>query len=481
MIHLKFESHKMSAASDIAQRQPLIKRTLGVNSCQLSAAIIVADVIGIGILATPLAFAKVGWALGLSMLVLCMAVSVHVSCMLWRIFLENRQSRTLGEVVDAAMAKAPVWQRRAMSGFMSLCQALTMFFAVGAYTLTFGRGLGTALYKLQGCLPVWTCVASAAIFCALSSIRRLGSRQQKPLLILNVVTLAGTIIVPLGRMAAEGVVRPAGAVFLPVASSLQMTDAMSGLGLILLSLVGHFMAVEIMAEMERPEEFVKAYVGYAVPFQLVTYTTTALGAYYYRGSLVKGLLLDNIEFGGWLQLANFCLAFHMLAVAVVKGVVVCRMAHRWLAPHTLDGDSSTAWLTWVSIGLGCVSAANLVAQMIPFFDLLLQLWGATLAPLSLVAIILIFFIWKRGNCSGIGAFEKIVMLVEVVVSFLVLIYGATSSLALIVEKYRTHGHPFACHCEEMWATCGCSSDHHGMDFCAEATVPPTIPLVPPGL
>ena len=56
------------------------------------------------------------------------------------------------------------------------------------------------------------------------------------------------------------------------------------------------MVVGIMAEMERPDEFVKAYVGYTVPFQLVTYIATAMGAYYYR-SMVEGLLLDNIEFG----------------------------------------------------------------------------------------------------------------------------------------------------------------------------------------
>jgi hypothetical protein len=39
------------------------------------------------------------------------------------------------------------------------------------------------------------------------------------------------------------------------------------------------MVVGIMAEMERPDEFVKTYVGYTVPFQLVTYIATVMGAY----------------------------------------------------------------------------------------------------------------------------------------------------------------------------------------------------------
>jgi hypothetical protein len=71
----------------------------------------------------------------------------------------------------------------------------------------------------------------------------------------------------------------------------------------------------------------------------------------------------------------------MLAVAVVEGVVVCRMAHQWLALYTLGGDNSNARLTWVFIGLGCFSAANLMAQVIPFFDFCYNFVGRHIGPI----------------------------------------------------------------------------------------------------
>ena len=89
----------------------------GHNGVFLTAGIIVADVVGAGILAMPVALANFGLYPGIVALLLLLAANVHISVVMWRVRMFCPTcigTTTYTGFVRGAFAKAPAWQRRVM-------------------------------------------------------------------------------------------------------------------------------------------------------------------------------------------------------------------------------------------------------------------------------------------------------------------------------------------------------------------------------
>jgi len=112
----------------------------------------------------------------------------------------------------------------------------------------------------------------------------------------------------------------------------------------------------------------------------------------------------------------------------------------------------------------------LLANLVPFFGDAVDLLGSTLTPLSSwVLPIAMFARWYYDAVEErpqVSAAEWAVMLCELLIALGLMILGTYSSVQTLREHWHTYGYPFACHCEGMWNTCACSSDHVGMaDVC----------------
>mmetsp|Transcript_74920 Transcript_74920/g.173705 ORF Transcript_74920/g.173705 Transcript_74920/m.173705 type:complete len:488 (-) Transcript_74920:8-1471(-) len=449
-------------------RKPSLPPLNAGNSALLTAGIIIADVLGAGILSMGVAVAKFGWLLGTAVILLMLAMNVHISVLMWRVRMGCPPAFTYLDLSTAAFSRAPSWQRRLMEGLTIYSQQIFLFLCMSVYALSVGRSLGNLLYdEFHNCLRILVLTGLASFAPVCLSARSMG--HYSTLIALNVLLIAGSAIIPVAHMASSGVreTRDAGSTMRPF-EHLTFTGSLAALGTMNFAITSQNMIVEIMAEMKYPAEFPKAYY-ISAPFQAAMMILAGVGTYYYMGSGITGILGDNIPFGVTFRMAALCLLLHMLVTYLIKSVVVCRFFQSLWQPSSLNDTTLYGWMAWAwTVGL-TMAATWLVSQLVPFFTDLVDLIGATLTPLNCCFIpIAMYARWLRDfgtETDTVGPFELTAIVLEVVLGLVLVIFGTYFSVSTILNKWSAYGLPFACHCENVWATCGCSAHHPGMEHC----------------
>jgi amino acid permease len=444
-------------------------RSLGQNSTWLTAGIIIADVVGAGILSMGVAVKQFGWLAGSFMIVLLFFMNCHISIILWRITRAFPAARTMTELADKASAGSWLHEfsvnATGFSQYAFLCGMLSL------YSLSFGKALGMMFYSLRTCLPTWVMSGCLILYPFFATARTLGSWPS--LVWLNILTLFGTILIPLCYLASQGVgeTRPPNALMVPIAE-LKFDNVLIGCSTFTFAFTSQFMLVEIIAEMERPREFPKAYLYISGPFQLFAFLAVGLGVYYFKGDSVQGMIADNIPFGMAFQVAAMCLFIHMIITFLIKGVVVGRAIYNYIEPGGgVDEYSTRSNVLWNGIIVSVLVSSFLIAQIIPFFADFVDLLGASLTPLGCYIVPLyIYTIWLSNEASekdrdGVSMLEKGLIGAEVIFALILMVFGTRAAIANIAAKWSQYGYPFECHCESVWNTCACSGNHAGMEMC----------------
>mmetsp|Transcript_100507 Transcript_100507/g.174488 ORF Transcript_100507/g.174488 Transcript_100507/m.174488 type:complete len:487 (+) Transcript_100507:35-1495(+) len=439
------------------------------NGIYLTAGIIVADVVGAGILSMAVAIAKFGWLLGTVLAIVLLGMNVHVSIIVWRVRMScKRVPHTYTELAIYSFEDAPPAQQRLIRLITVVMQQFLIAGFLGVYTLSLGKAFGMIFYDVHWCLPVWTLIGCLFTLPFIGSARKLG--KWKSLIWLNCASILVTVIVPLWVMSQDGLdkTRIEGGTYLPV-EKLSLGGVLSGLNIMIFSFTSQFMLVEIMAEMENAADFPNSYMYISAPFQAVVFLICGVGGYYFRGSLVHGIIVDNIPFGRWFQVAAAMLIIHMVITWVIKGIVVCRqMQHSFLPEHADDG-SITGWINWVQLVSATMAFAYLIAQIIPFFVDLIDLLGASLTPIVCFVLPIAFYCRQLKDTikkeDHPGYFESVAIALELLLSAVLFFVGTYLALTNIVDSWKTYGYPFDCHCQNLWRTCACSAAHPGMDHC----------------
>lgn len=457
----------MSSEIEDSTEQSNSEHTQG-NSVMLTAALLVADVVGAGILSMAVAVAYYGWLLGTIVALVTELLNIHVALLMWRIQTHFPEVRTYSDLGKASFSKAPDWQKRWMPFLGETSQLATIASLLALYTLTLGDALGMFFNYVYVCLPYWTILGCLITFPFAASARTLGSWPS--LIFLNTVAIVGSICIPLAVLASMGVdeTRISGSTFSAV-ETLTLSNFMAGLSTFLFAFCSQVMIAEITAEMEEPADFPKALLGSA-PFITAAYLICGIGGYYYRGNLITGMIGDNMpfgSFGSWYSVMATCLVLHMLISWTIKATVVGHGVQKYIG-WVEDGDSkkqvwNTKWVVLISIML---VVCWFISQLIPFFDDLVDLLGATLNPIACFLVPIIYYLrWMidddRKNDISIAEWSLIGL--EVILAIFILFVGTATELVTIYDNWETYGWPFACHCDDIWSTCTCSSDHLGMD------------------
>jgi len=439
------------------------------NSVLLTAGILVADVIGAGILSIAVAIAKFGWLLGAAVTVVLLVMNVHVYLLVWRVRMKCPSARTYAELTASAFAGAPAAQRRFAVLFTGIAQQLLIAGYLGVYTLSLGKAFGMIFYNVHLCLPKWTLIGCVFLLPFVASARRLGAWPS--LIWMNCASILTTIIVPLVVMARQGAEQsriPGSTVH--AFAELSLGSVLSGLSIMFFSFAGQLMVVEIMSEMEDVADFPRACAVVSAPFQCVAYLVCGLGGYYFRGDLISGMIIDALPFGGWFQVAAVCLILHMVITWVIKGIVFCRAVQTTCDPDIVDDGSRRGWALWCALVTAVMTASYVTAQTVPFFVDLIDLIGASLAPvvcfLTPIAVYARWLLDFGGQEDRVGRLELAAIALEFLLAAVVFFAGTYMSVNHIIHSWRTYGYPFACHCYSLWNTCECSGSHPGMEHCA---------------
>jgi len=444
----------------------------------LTAGIVVADVVGAGILGMAPAIARLGWGLGTVAVVLCLAMNMHIALMLWRVVMKCPDTKTLVGLTAAVFADAPEGQRKGAMLFAGFAQYAFLFLLLCLYTLTVGKSIGMLMYDVRACLPIWTLVGCLIILPLNMSSRTLGAAQS--LVWLNCSTICGTVIIPLVYMMVMGVdsSRPASSEMAAVKHGLSFSDVLTSGSTFAFAFTGQFINVEIISEMKDPAEFPKAYLWMSAPFQLVAFLAVGLGGCYYKGDSITGMITDNIPFGICFRISCMCLLTHMLITYIIKAIVTCRGIHYCVNSKSLDDSSRHAWTLWALIVTTVMAAAWIVSQLIPFFEDFINLAGASLTPAGNWILPILLYVKCFGGSAakgqGISRAEWGLIIVELSVSAVLMVAGTYVAGGRIGEHWHTYGGPFGCHCEHMWNTCECSATHAGLE--GHCLAPPLPPL-----
>lgn len=462
------------------------------NNAFVTAGIIIADVVGAGILSMANAVARFGWFLGAFLILLLLAMNVHISLLMWRAIMVHPEADTYMHLVHAVFAEAPEVQRNLMKWATAFTQYGFMFGMCGIYVLSFGKGIGMLFYTTQICLPIWALVGCALILPFCVTARAMGT--WKSLIWLNVMTILGSIVIPLVDMAARGVeaTRAEGSRMTAVAEDLNFDGALSGLSTFTFAFTSQFMLVEIVGEMNDKSELPKAYVQISAPFQCMAFLVVGIGGYYYMGDAVQGMIADNIPFGPTFRTASVCLLIHMLIVYQIKCIVLCRAGHLAFHPASADEDSPKAWAVWAALVIAVMAMGYTFANVVPFFSDFVDLLGASVTPICCFVIPILTYLRSSypvevdnadrensgsnnagGSSLGKGenaakvpsSFEWVAIGVELTLAVVLTVFGTLAAVRNIMQKWASYGYPFACHCEGLWNTCACSAEHPGMEVC----------------
>merc|ERR1712107_884352 len=102
---------------------------------------------------------------------------------------------------------------------------------------------------------------------------------------------------------------------------------------------------------------------------------------------------------GFYRIAALCLVMHTLISFMIKGIVVARAAHHRYDSSSLDTADTKGWLTWAALTLFFTAGSWLVAQLVPFFEDLMDLLGATIVPLACWFCPVALYLWHIAPLS----------------------------------------------------------------------------------
>lgn len=435
------------------------------NSMLLTASLIIADVVGAGVLALSVAIARVGWLGGTVLIVVLMIMNVHISILMWRVRMQFPEIHSYVGMASMAFSKAADSHRKAMVCIANVGQHMLLFAFMGVYVLCCGRALGSIFYSIHTCLPTWALIACLIILPFHAMARKLGTFQS--LIWVNVATILGTIFIPLGYMLHQGVdsSRASSSHFFAFTNP-DFRDTFIAISTLSISYTSQFMVIEIISEMKDPSEFPTSYIRFAAPFQLIAYLVVGLGGYYFVGDQVTGMIGDNIPFGFCFRLAAACLLAHMLVTYMVKGIVLCKGVHTMIDPDATHDYSGGAAKVWGGLVVFVAGASWLIANLVPFFNELVDLIGATLVPVICYIVPICCYMRMVKDFPSKAhpprSLEDLLIMSYLVMSVFLLIFGTYYSVLNIVEHWHTFGPPFGCHCHDVWNTCQCSAMHSGM-------------------
>lgn len=185
---------------------------------------------------------------------------------------------------------------------------------------------------------------------------------------------------------------------------------------ILLSFTGHIAYFTIIDEMREPKDFLKALIATNI-VTVILYALAGCVIYKFVGSDVASLALDSAP-DNYSKIA-YGLAIPTIIVAgVIAALVACKRTYDLVwhkHPEVKRENTFRAWSSWIVIVVSKWAVAWFVANVIPWFGLLLSVIGAAVGTwicLGFPALFWLYYSWHNGWC--VGRKNKALMVVHVI-------------------------------------------------------------------
>jgi len=402
----------------------------------MTSVLLMADVMGTGVLSLPSAASSIGWVLT------CFSLVVFALCATYSgILLSNVRN----DFFPSATSYAEV---AALTGGAAFGTFTKMAILVnwGALLPYFLISLSESIALIDPRLCQWQ---SSLIGLALLLLPCQARTMHYISFLAVPSTLAILVSVACALATLENLHAPTTAGPAPDQGFLQVYSAFSSF---IFAYQGQSIFLEFMREMRDSTAFPRS-ATCAYLIMMLVYALTALTAYGLQGRAVSGFLPASMPDGGLKQFVGVCLVFHVTIAYVVTQQPFVRFFHAWLFPATVDEESHRARLHWTCIYGSYLIFAYLVANAIPFFAVVQELIGALLGAPIVFGWPAAFFVaacrsqvdsW-RALPEKMGWGHAALCALFLLVAFpLFTILGTIGAVEDAVDAIKASGAPFTC-------------------------------------
>lgn len=436
----------------------------GVSS-YYTAALLVSQSCTIAFISLPSAITHIGgWARALIFILICLAMNCHISVLIGRICKCCPGHVHYGDMVYAAFAKAPGWQRKAAKLLTDVSCWTYIFVSTSYNSLAMGKALGWSLDSVHLCLPIFMLFGML-----LNIILQIPMRSFSALPWIPLVDVIAVLVFTLFPMVYfYGAARVSHAPVDVVAMGYAPLSAqLRGLSTIVFCFATQYVNVELISEMRNPADWARVVCIQAAPFQFFLIMLGGIGMYAILGNSSDVSTTELLPFGSELQTTSLGIIIDALITNLLQSIFLCHKLHEALDSAASRDGSVRNWFTWASTVGAMLSCSWFAANLIPRIEDFANLFGASVGPLTcyiipIVTYIRIYADSKQDTVSRISIVEWILIACWFALSVLLMTYGTYSALTLIIQHFHNEGRPFSCNCSSMWNTCGCSANRPGM-------------------
>ncbi|KAL1410545.1 hypothetical protein Q8F55_004558 [Vanrija albida] len=398
---------------------------------------------GLGVLAIPSVFDKLGLLPGIAAIVGIQAMYTWSASFIGPFKIAHPEVYSLGDAayVFAGKAGREVFGALFIVFFVFCAAAALVGVSVGLNAVT-SHGACTALFVALAAVVGW----------ALSSIRTLSDVSWVGwaglMSILSAVITLTAAVATQDRPASAPPHGPWDKNFKLVGHP-SFVETMGALNVILFSSASSPIYYGIVSEMKDPHKFTKPVLS-TYAFLTSFYVVVGSTVYFFCGQYVAspalgsaGLFLKKVCYG--LALPGLCASLTIFNHVSAKVIFVRLLA----GTRHLAANTPRHWATWLGSTFGTMLSAYLIASAIPIFSSLIELSGAVFCPITAIAPMILGWnhdhLWSKRD-TPLSRRERITAAINALILALCVFLTVAGVYAAVVDLLRetTYTPPWSC-------------------------------------
>ncbi|KAI5359835.1 putative amino acid transporter, transmembrane domain-containing protein [Septoria linicola] len=331
--------------------------------------ILIAETVSLGILSLPASVADMGLVVGALVIMIFGLCTLATGFMLYYFRMRYPHVQGFGQAGYVLAGRPGQW-------IAEVLFQLLLIFVMAAHILTFSTMANTVAGDSWKCTVVFKVIGF--IICLACTLPRtfksnsyLSAISCLSILTATLIAMIDIAIIGEGQGTAD---------IAPPSTGVATADWMMSLSNVLVSFTGHLAYFQVMAEMDKPEDFRKSLIATNVSMSSL-YMVVAIVIYYYAGADVGSPALSSAA--PLFAKLSYGIATPTIVVAgVIAGLLACKRIQAWFwesvkkEPKAADEISFRSWISWVGIVVILWALAFILANVLPYFSPLLALIGA---------------------------------------------------------------------------------------------------------
>ena len=420
---------------NISENEKANREILKRSSWWHSSAVIIAEIMGTGVMGLPFAAAGLGWILGMSSVFIFAISAIYSGILLSRI--RNWFYSDATSYSEVATAVSGYF----FGEFTRWCIYINWAMLLPFYLMAAVSSMIAAFPDAGLCYHEWALIMMVVIIIP-SQLRTL--HQMNFLVIISdcCVVVALTIIV--AEFAVHGRAEDVDTDLGPPSDE-NFINMYGNLSSFVFAYQGQSMFLEIMREMKKSRQFPKS-VSVANMIMCVVYGATTGLSYYYKGSGVNSFLPFALQKGIVKTIVGLLLCYHIIVSYLVTGMPLMFSFHEMIWPNTLYLRNSRSKVHWAIITGSFLVLSYFIANLIPFFSDFQNIIGSALGAPILFGWPAFFFLRACYiHNKRISWFDLIICCFFLFIMLPSCVgLGLYSAITSLISNWKRVGKPFQC-------------------------------------